>query len=383
LYAAKRPFLKPVTLFLILASFVLAACSGRGAQNVNWPGLSVMGNIVYLATGQNVIAFDATNQSQVWSFPAERSTAQYYAAPAADETGVVIGDFGASGGMFSPKIIVHILGLENQATTPTKAWEQSTLATDKIVASPLIVGDRAFVGTSASQVFALDRATGAPLWDAPFMAENAIWGQPSFADDTLYIASLDGNVYAIEPETGAKTGQWETSGAIPGSPIIVEDRIYVGSYDSKLHALDRMEFGSELWAYQASDWVWGAPAVVDGVVYFGDLQGSVFALDAETGSLLWQKTVIGPIQTSPVVADGVVYFVSQGDVAAASGQLTAFSTDGGAQLWQKALPALVYTTPVVVDDTIVVALHGNPNLLLAGFDRASGDQQWTFAPATE
>jgi len=382
LYAAKRPLLKPIILFLILASFILAACSGQ-VPNVNWPGLSASGDTVYLAHGTNVIAFDVANQQQVWSFPSERSSAQYYAAPGTDESGVVVGDFGASSGMFSPKVVVHIYGLQEQATTPLTAWEQNTLATDKIVAPPLIVGNRVFMGTADSEVFALDKATGAPLWDAPFSAGNAIWGQPSFADDTLYIASLDGNVYALDPATGAELGRWETSGAIAGSPIVVGDFIYVGSFDSKLHALNRQEYGSEAWAYETPDWVWGAPAVADGAVYFGDLQGNVFAVDAESGSLLWQKTVTGPVQTSPVAEDNTVYFASQGDVSAENGQLTAFSTDGGAQLWQQAAPAFIYTTPVIVGDEVVVALQGSPDLLLAGYSRESGAQQWTFAPVAQ
>ena len=378
MYAAKRPFLKPVTFFLIIASFVLAACTGQ-VQNVNWPGLSAAGSVVYLAHGANVTAFDVSSQSRVWSFPASRSSAQYYAAPAVDDGRVVIGDFGAAGGMFSPKIIVHILGLQEQPTTPATIWDQSGLAADKIVAPPLVVGDQVFVGTADNHVFALNTDTGAPLWDAPFVAENAIWGQPAFADGTLYVSSLDGNVYALDAETGAKLGQWETSGAVSGSPVIVGDRIYVGSFDSQLHALDRSQFGSEIWAYTTPDWVWGAPAVVDGAVFFGDLQGNVFALNADTGDLLWQKAVLGPIQTSPIVADGLVYFVSQGNLASSNGQITAFSTDVGAQLWQQAAPGLVYTTPVMVDNTLVVALHNSPDFLLAGFDGETGSQQWTLA----
>lgn len=382
MYADKRPLLKPIILFLILASFVLAACSGQ-VPNVNWPGLSVAGDVVYLAYGTEVLAINAATQSLIWRFPAERSTAQYYAAPAVDENGVVIGDFGASNGMFSPKVIVHTFGLAEQPTNPLTVWEQPGLATDKIVAPPLIVGDRVYLGTADNQLFALDRATGTPLWDAPFSAQSAIWGQPTYADGTLYVASLDGFVYAIDPETGAENGRWETSGAIAGSPIVVGDQIFVGSFDSKLHALDRLQFGVETWAYETPDWVWGAPAVADGVVYFGDLKGNVFALSAADGSLIWQKTVTGPVQTSPIVADNVVYLVSQGDVQAKTGQVTAFSTDGGAQLWQQSAPASVYTTPVIVGDALVVALQGNADLLLAGFDRASGAQQWTFSPVEQ
>lgn len=382
MYAAKRPLLKPITFFLIVASLILAACSGQ-IPNQNWPGLTAVGNIVYVARGQDIIAYDVAEQSQLWRYPTERSTAQYYAAPAVQESQVVLGDYGASGGMFSPKTIVHILKLQEQSGAPAVLWNQPGVATDKIVAPPLIVGDRVFVGTADSQVLAMDAETGNPLWAAPFEADNAIWGQPNFANNLLYVAALDGRVYAIDPDNGAEIGHWDTEGAIAGSPILADGRIYVGSFDSKLHAFDQDEFGAELWSYDTADWVWGAPAVADDLVFFGDLAGIVYALDATTGELAWQKQVTGPIQTSPVVVDGVVYVVSEGDRQAEKGQLTAFSAADGAQLWQQQALAQIYTTPAVIGNSVVVALHGSTDNLLVGYDRDSGAQQWTFTPVAE
>lgn len=379
LYAAKRPFSRPIIFLLIIASFLLAAC-GVELPNENWPGLSAHGDMVYLANGQQVIAFDVAQQSQVWRFAGERSAA-IFAAPAVDADGVVLGDFGASAGMFSPRLIVHLYGLAEQPETPAIVWQQNELVTDKIVAPPLIVENRVFIGTSDGKLLALDRTSGAPLWEAPYVAGNAIWGQPAYADGLVYVATVGGRVHAVEAETGLENGRWQVSGAIADSPVITDDYIFVGSFNNVLYALDRSQTDVEAWSYPAADWIWGAPAVADGIVYFGDLNGNFYAVTADNGRLLWEKRVTGAIQTRPLVADGVVYVVSQGNPDTQRGQITAFATENGAQLWQQEAPAEVFTTPVLVGDFLVAALHNSRDNLLVGFNRENGSQQWTFAPA--
>lgn len=379
MYAAKRPFSRPIIFLLIIASFLLAAC-GVELPNENWPGLSANGDVVYVANGQRVFAFDVAQQSQVWRFPADRSTATFFAAPAVDADGVVLGDYGSSGGMFSPKLIVHLYGLTEQAGSPSVAWQQNDLATDKIVAPPLIVEDRVFFGTSDGRLLAVDRSNGAPLWPVPFNAGNAIWGQPAFADGIVYVATVGGRVHAVEAETGQEIGRWQTSGAIADSPIVTDDYLYVGSFDSQLHALNRYEYGSEAWSFPATDWIWGAPTVADGTLFFGDLNGNFFALDAESGQQIWQRQLVGAIQTRPVVENGVVYAVSQGNVDVGRGQIFAIASEDGSQIWQQEAPGEVYSTPVLVGDFLVVALHGSRDNLLVGFSRTNGSQQWIFAP---
>jgi outer membrane protein assembly factor BamB len=379
LYVAKRPLSRPIIFLLIVASFLLAACSPE-LPNENWPGLSAAGDVVYVASGQQVIAFDVAQQSQIWRFPAERSTVSFYAAPALDAEGVALGDYGASSGMFSPKLIVSLYGLAEQTGDPSIVWQQGALATDKIIAPPLIVGDRVFFATGDGKLIAVDRLNGSPVWAAPFIAENAMWSQPAYADGLVYVSTVGGRVFAIDVETGLENGRWQISGAIADSPIITDDYIYVGSFDNSLHALDRTQYGVEAWSYPAGDWIWGAPAIADGVVYFGDLIGNFFAVDAENGRLLWQKQLTGAIQTRPVVADGVVYIASQGNVDTKRGQITAFSSDDGRQLWQQEAPAEVFTTPVLAGDFLVAALHNSRDQLLVGFNRENGSQQWTFSP---
>jgi polyvinyl alcohol dehydrogenase (cytochrome) len=45
------------------------------------------------------------------------------------------------------------------------------------------------------------------------------------------------------------------------------------------------------------------PAIVGGVAYFADLKGSVFAVDAKTGAVIWQHLAAMPFQSPAVAAD--------------------------------------------------------------------------------
>lgn len=53
--------------------------------------------------------------------------------------------------------------------------------------------------------------------------------------------------------------------------------VYVGSDDRNLYAIDRQS-GDVLWKYETAGFVGTSPFVVDGVIYFGSYDGSVYAV---------------------------------------------------------------------------------------------------------
>lgn len=383
LYAAERPRLRPAILVFIVASFFLAACGARVA-NANWPGLSTDGERAYVAYGPGVIAYDVEAQEQVWSFPEEPGASlQFFAAPSVQDGRVIVGDYGESGGFFSPSLVVSVYALDGDGQgTPEILWTDSDVAQDRIVAPPLQVGDRAFVGTADNFVLALDAVTGDLQWE--FETEHSVWAQPSYKDGVLFVASLDQTVYALDAESGAELWRRQLGGALAGRPVVDSGLVYVASFDNQVHALD-VESGEEQWAAPAEDWVWGAPTLADGVVYFADISGNVFAVEADTGNPVWSQQVAGAVQTSPVVVDDVVY-VASGTVdeeeETEQGTLVALAVADGQELWQENTPAPLYSTPIVVGDSIVVAMQSEAALLMA-FGLENGGQQWVFAPPSQ
>ena len=83
-----------------------------------------------------------------------------------------------------------------------------------------------------------------------------------------------------------------------------------------------------------------APTVADGVVYAGSDDNHVYALDAETGELLWRFETDDVIRSSPTVAGGAVY------VGSNDNHVYALDAETGGLLWSYATPATGRSTPL-------------------------------------
>jgi outer membrane protein assembly factor BamB len=375
----KRPRLRPFVIVLALLTIFLGACTGQ-VGTTSWPGISADGNNVYVAYGPGVLAFDVVEQSQLWQYPVESSTSPFYAAPSVQDGRVIFGDYGRSGGFFSPQSIITIYGIEEaDAGAPRELWSDVELASDKIVAPPLQVGDMVYIGTADNLLFALDANTGVEKWR--FETGHSVWAQPTYQDGVLYVTSLDRNLYAIDAETGDVNWQKELTGALSGKPVIGHGLIYVTGFDNNLHAID-VETGEEKWIAQGQDWIWSAPALNNGTLYFADSAGFVYAVSAEDGTEIWSKEAPGSVQTSPVIHEDMVYVATLGDLETEQGILVAYFREDGEEVWRQFTSVPLNTTPVVVDDALVVVAPSEETLLI-GYNLQTGGQKWTFAPQAE
>lgn len=135
-------------------------------------------------------------------------------------------------------------------------------------------------------------------------------------------------------------------------PVIAMDTIFVGSQDGTVYALD-LETGCARWTAQAGAEVRTTIVVEPGTkspkVYFGDMMGNAYALDALTGKQLWKNHVDShhdsTITGTPVPFGDMVYVpVSSTEVGSAEdtkyacctfrGSVVALDRATGAKKWQ-------------------------------------------------
>ena len=105
----------------------------------------------------------------------------------------------------------------------------------------------------------------------------------------------------------------------------------------------------------------GTPVIANGCVYVGSNDGWVFAINADTGKLVWKQRVEknGGPNSSATVADGRV-FVSISKVGSPS--LAALDQDTGEILWKTVLDRQpggdMYGSPVEFDGMVVIGVSG-------------------------
>lgn len=141
-------------------------------------------------------------------------------------------------------------------------------------------------------------------------------------------------------------------------PAIVGDRLFMGSQSGAVYSLDART-GCHYWTFEAETWVRTAisvgPYPGGYAVYFTDAAARVYAVDAQTGQLLWSRRVDDHAAArgtgSPTLHDGVLYVPVSGvsEETASSqpdyecctfrGSLTALDAITGEVVWK------TYTLP--------------------------------------
>ncbi len=229
----------------------------------------------------------------------------------------------------------------------------------KAYASPLPVGDQVIVGDASGVVRALRIADGAPLWQVQL--DGAIRGGASADEGAIYAVSQRGEAVALRfdgtpiwrarlDKIAPSAGPFEVY-AMPllvGSSLIIpfaRDTYYP---TPAVIALDRLR-GKLAWSaasHGSSQWgnVRMTPALVSGVLVWPEpYSGDVVGLDATTGTERFQSTVgpcFFPSWASPAAASDVVY------VPRFDGSLYAVRAGDGGVLWQIYLGEERYVGPL-------------------------------------
>ena len=213
-------------------------------------------------------------------------------------------------------------------------------------AQPLVVDDIIYVPTGASDLFALDVATGNILWSYKSGLDPAIdvvccgWSSRGVAlgEGRIYLGRLDGQLVALDAKTGAvawtvQAERWQDGFSITNAPLYYDGLVITGFSGAELgvrgrvkafHASDgelawtfytipaRGEPGNETWPQDNELWqhggatVWHTPAVDPelGLIYFStgnpgpDFNGgvragdnlytsSIMAVELKTGRYRW------------------------------------------------------------------------------------------------
>ena len=276
--------------------------------------------------------------------------------------------------------------------------------------NPAVVDGTVYFTSGNGKVYAVDATTGQKEWEVD--TEGYFWSSPTVVDGTLYVgadsrydsqtdASEGGYLYALDADTGAEQWRYDIDAGSTfdgtygdygayGSFPVADGVVYFGDENGTVHAVDTQS-GTAEWTYDA----WRddeyddasfdhGPAVVAGTLYIKETDGQVYALDADTGAEEW--TVDDGDRyggwNGLAVGDGTVY-TSGYDPDTSTYQLEAYDAETGTQEWTAETPgqyANLVGSPAFADGTVYVTTStGN----LSAYDGDTGSRLWTHDATPE
>ena len=214
-------------------------------------------------------------------------------------------------------------------------------------------------------------------WSFGFPDASVAWSQPTVAGGRVFVGSQNGTVYALDARSGcirwtfAAQGGVRTAVTIDAAPGAAPARVYFGDTAANVYALDA-DTGRQLWVRRADDHplarVTASPTLHDGRLFVGvssyeeaqgadpqygccTFRGSVSALDAATGAVVWKTPLItDPLQRRGTSTAGVPLWGPSG-----SGVWSAPTVDPRRR-WLYVATGNAYSAPAAPTTNAVVAL---------------------------
>ena len=170
----------------------------------------------------------------------------------------------------------------------------------EILSAPTAFNQITVVRTGDGNIFGLDSATGREIWNYDRTVPSLTLrgnAPPVISGDRVFAGFDNGRLVALDLKSGQSL--WDSPLAIPSgrsdldrmvdvdsAPIVQKNTIFVASFHGGVSAISGTD-GRILWTREISSYA--GISVGGRYVYVTDEEGSIWALNAETGASVWKK----------------------------------------------------------------------------------------------
>jgi outer membrane protein assembly factor BamB len=243
------------------------------------------------------------------------------------------------------------LGVVSAYTTAgKKVW--SFTAGDAVYSSPVMADGKVVFGCNNGWLYALEAATGKPAWvnkDATYTIES----KPFVWNGKVYFGAWDEYIRCVNAKDGKLVWQRICEGSriakgakryyspADAMPVVAEGKLMIADRNMMLTILDA-ETGEPAGSMKG---VSATGLSEDGkFVYLRKTSGDVAKIDSSAKEIWSVPAHVGAIPTAPTEKSGVVY------VSSGKGTVSAIAADSGKILWQyQASPQLFVMCSVACD----------------------------------
>jgi len=207
---------------------------------------------------------------------------------------------------------------------------------------PAISGEVIYAASADGEVVAVDRKRGKTLWEVDL--DISLSGGVGVYNDVLLLGSSEGLVLKLDANTGEQLWTTMLTGEILSPPQANGKVVVAQTYNGKLQGLD-FATGQLLWTYNSKVPVLtirgtSVPIMENNRVYAGFSNGRVLAFDAQTGSIVWDGRVAIPQGRSEIErivdVDGTMELAGNELYAVSyQGSVVAIDVESGRKIWQQ------------------------------------------------
>lgn len=258
---------------------------------------------------------------------------------------------------------------------------------------PLLLSTLLLALTLSSVTVGICEAAASHRVKWTFQTNGPIRGSASLHGNQLYFGSADGYLYSVNSANGDLIWKFQTDGPVLGAPAVSDSVVVVSGRGRNVFGLDRktgkrvwsFEVGEDVPAFNAWDYYTASPEIVGDRVLVGSGDGHIYALQLDTGDLLWKFKTADSIRAEPLIESGIVYQPSGDDY------VYALSLDDGSLLWkfetegthlERGLGFIrsdIFTRPILRDGVLLI---GSRDSNVYGIDIETQEAKWTFTYGT-
>jgi outer membrane protein assembly factor BamB len=228
------------------------------------------------------------------------------------------------------------------------AWEARVGA---VTASPILTSSLAIAPTADGRLVFLDRASGRRVHE--MRLASAVESSPALSGRVLHVGTDEGEVVGVDVVDGTERYRVRLARLVRSSPLPWQDRLVVGTVDDKgagsVAALDAAK-GKLLWMRKTGP-VFSSPARAGDTILVGSDDGSVYALDPARGTVSWAERLGAKVRATLAVAEDVAI------AADFEGRVVALRVKDGTRAWTADLGHAVYSSPCLAVGLCVVGCH--------------------------
>lgn len=223
----------------------------------------------------------------------------------------------------------------SSALMAATSWPGVTIGQDSVI-------------VSNNQIHALRPDTGSVLWRFPAEPDRNIQFYAPAAvspDGDLIAGTYNNSLYKLAGADGRILWNADVaSDRFIGAAVITDSLVIAPSADGIVYALE-LETGSVVWEFATGHAIWSAPAVNGEQIYVTSLDHTIYAIDLQTGTQSWSYDTGFSIPDSAVLYEDFLLAGTFGN------QVVALDKTSGSLVWSFDTEGWVWATPAVHNGT--------------------------------